>query len=364
MINSVYIHIPFCQNICPYCGFCKQYYNKDRAKKYLEALDQEIKTKYKGDIIKTLYIGGGTPSVLSKELLTRLFVIIKQFNLDDNCEFTMEVNPESIDVYKLKLMLKSKVNRISIGVESCNDKVLSYLGRDYTYQDVVSKIDLIKQVGFKNINVDLMYAINNETLKDLTNDLDKILKLDVNHISTYSLMIEPNTMFHIKNVKPISEDLDYEMYQKICYVLKEHDYNHYEISNFAKDGYESKHNLVYWHNEKYYGFGLGASGYIENVRYTNTCSMHDYLNGNYVKEKEAITIEEDISYELILGFRLIKGINKKQFRDKFKCDILDVYNVKELIKKKDLIDNGTNIWINYDKIYVENSILVNFVGEV
>ena len=153
------------------------------------------------------------------------------------------------------------------------------------------------------------------------------------------------------------------MYQKICNKLKENGFNHYEVSNFSKKGYESRHNLVYWKNREYYGFGLGSSGYIDNVRYDNTKSMSNYLNGNYILNKEILNEKDVISYELILGFRLIKGINKEEFFKKYKKSLIDMYNIKELIKNNDLQDDGKNIFVNYDKIYIENSILINFVGE-
>jgi len=363
MTNSVYIHIPFCENICTYCDFCKQFYDKDKVNKYLESLEREIKSKYKNDLIKTLYIGGGTPSSLTLSELERLFKIIKIFNISKDCEFTIEVNPENIDLDKLILFRENGVNRISIGVESTNDKILKYLNRKYNYEMVKDKISLIKEIGFNNINVDLMYAIKNESISDLEIDIKNILELDITHISTYSLMIEPNTVLGINNEKYIDENLDYSMYQKICEVLKKNNFIHYEVSNFSKSGYESKHNLVYWHNEKYYGFGLGASGYIDDIRYDNTKSLLKYINGEYLLNSEEISLKDKISYELILGFRLINGINKKEFYDKYQKDILDMYNIRDLIKNEDLIDDGNNIFVNYDRIYIENSILINFVGE-
>ena len=363
MTKSVYIHIPFCDNICTYCDFCKQYYHKETVAKYLDALKQEITKKYQGEKLKTIYIGGGTPSSLNVSELKKLFEIIKIFNFEKKYEFTIEVNPENINKEKLQLMKENGVNRISIGIESTNDEILKYLNRKYNYEMVKEKIKLIKSADFKNINVDLIYAIKNETINDLEKDLNNLLKLDITHISTYSLMIEPNTMLSIKKEKSIDENLDYEMYQTICTKLKEKGFIHYEISNFCKEGYESHHNLVYWHNEEYYGFGLGASGYLNNIRYDNTKSISKYTKGEYLLNSEELSIKDKISYELILGFRLVKGINKKKFYQKYKKELTDLYNIKELILKKELIDDGSNISINYDKIYIENSILINFVGE-
>ena len=362
-MHSIYIHIPFCNNICSYCAFTKFYYNKNMVLKYLEALEKEIKSNYQGEELKTVYIGGGTPSSLDVEELQKLFEIIKMFNLDQNIEFTIEVNPESITEEKLALFKKNKVNRISLGIESTNDKYLQYLERNYNFDLVKKKVKLIKQYGFNNINVDLIYAIKNQTLKELENDIDNILSLDINHISTYSLMIEPHTKLYIKKETSIDEEIDYNMYKLICRKLKDNGFIHYEVSNFSKKGYESRHNLVYWNNEHYYGFGLSASGYIDNIRYTNTTSFRDYLRQNYLKEKEILQSKDILSYAFILGFRLIKGINKDKFFQKYNVKIDELEIIQKLIKSKDLIDNGMNIYINYDKIYVENTILINFIGE-
>ena len=362
MTNSVYIHIPFCQSICSYCAFTKFFYNEKQVDLYLDSLNKEIQEKYKGEIIKTIYIGGGTPSSLNINELNKLFEIIKIFKLADDLEFTIEVNPESIDLEKIKLFKANKVNRISMGVESTLTKNLKYLKRNHDFNISLEKINLIKKY-ISNINVDLIYGLKNQTLKDLEEDILNILSLDITHISTYSLMIEDNTYLKIMNEKNISEDLDYEMYELIIKKLKEKGFNHYEISNFSKIGYESKHNLVYWNNLPYYGFGISASGYIDNYRYTNTLSLKKYFAGNYLDNKEILSNKDIISYALILGFRKISGINKSEFLKRYKVNIIDLYNIKNLIESGLIVDNGSNLSISYDKIYVENSILINFVGE-
>lgn len=363
MTNSVYIHIPFCSNICTYCNFTKFYYNKKIINDYLLALEKEIKSIYKKEEIKTLYIGGGTPSCLDIDELKKLFSIISLFNLDKLSEFTIEVNPESITYEKLLLFKENKVNRISMGVESTINKHLKYLGRNHDFNLVKEKINLIKKIGILNINVDLIYALKDESLEDLSQDIDNILSLNVSHISTYSLIIEDHTLLSIKKEKNIDEDLDYKMYDLIRKKLSENGYNHYEVSNFSKKDYESKHNLVYWNNDYYYGFGLSSASYIDNIRKTNTSSLQKYIKGNYVKEIEKLSEKDILSYALILGFRKIKGINKKEFKNKYNVDIKNLYNIKDLIKKGLLIENQDNIYISYDKIYIENSILENFVGD-
>ena len=360
MTTSMYIHIPFCSHICSYCDFCKRFYNEKECSNYLDSLSKEIKDNYKGEKIKTIYIGGGTPSSLSINNLTKLFNILKDIELDNDYEFTIEVNPENIDDEKLQLFKSNRVNRISIGIESTNDVFLKYLNRKHDFKMVKDIINLIKQY-FDNINVDLIYAIPNETIDDLKNDLDNIIDLDINHVSTYSLIINENTVLGINKTNYIDNDLDREMYDYICNYLKDNGFNHYEISNFSKSNYESKHNLVYWHNKEYYGFGLGASGYINKIRYDNTKSLTNYNKGEYRLNTESLSLEDIISYELILGFRLINGINKKEFYDKYKVNLIDMYNIKEFINKGYLIETSENIFIKYDMIYVENSILENFI---
>ena len=358
-MKSVYIHIPFCKTICSYCDFCKMYYNSIFVNNYLNSLKKEIELNYKGEEIETLYIGGGTPNSLNKEELIKLFDIIKKIHLSDEVEFTIECNIELIEEDILKLFKDNKVNRISIGIESIDENNLNYLNRNYNKQLVLEKMKLVKKY-FDNINVDLIYALKNESIETLEKDIDFILELDVKHISTYSLIIEDNTILGINKEKNIDEDLDYEMYQLIIKKLK--DYHHYEISNFSKIGYESKHNLTYWNNEHYYGFGLGASGYINNIRYDNTRSLNNYVKGNYRLNEEIIDKELDKEYELILGLRLLDGININKYNSKFNEDLLENKVIKKLINENKLIVEDKYLKINKEYIYVSNDILVEIIG--
>ena len=359
MVKSAYIHIPFCNNICSYCDFCKLLYNKDFVKKYLDALEKEITNNYKGEILDTIYIGGGTPSSLSIVELNELFSIIKIFKLSKEYEFTFEVNIEDITEEKLEILKENKVNRLSIGIESFNDKYLKYLGRNYTSDIISERVELAKKY-FDNINVDLMYALKNESLNDLEEDIDKILKLDIKHISCYSLIIEKNTKLYIENTKYISDDLDSDMYDLIDKKL-ENKYHRYEVSNYSITSYESRHNLTYWKNNEYYGFGLGAAGYIDNIRYTNTRNLSKYISGNYERQNELLTKEDKIKYEFILGLRLTSGINKDNFNKKYGININEIKIIKELINKGLLIDDKINIYVPKKYFYVLNDILVNFV---
>ena len=360
-MKSVYIHIPFCNKICSYCDFTKIYYNKKYINKYLDVLEYEIKKSYKNEIINTIYIGGGTPTSLDLDELRKLFNIIKIFKLNTNYEFTIECNIESLSKEKLDLFKKNNVNRLSIGIETFNDKFLKYLNRNHKKNQVFDIIEYAKEL-FDNINIDLIYGIKNESLDDLKYDIDNFLKLDINHISTYSLIIEPHTKLYINNEQNIDEELDYKMYEYICKKLKEYGYIHYEVSNFAKPGYESIHNLTYWNNQEYYGFGLGASGFIDNIRYTNTKNIEKYLNKEFISEKEIMNLKTNMENEMILGLRKLKGVNIKEFNQKYNHDIEDVFNIKKLIEDKKLIIKNDYIYINPKYIYLSNDILINFIN--
>lgn len=357
--NSVYIHIPFCNNICSYCDFCKFYYNELWVDNYLKAIEKEIDLYYKNDDIKTIYIGGGTPSCLNIKQLKKLLEITKIFKTN-LVEFTFECNID-IEEEKLELLKEYGVNRISVGIQTVNDKLLKVIERNHTKEGVINKINLIKKY-FNNINVDLMYALPNETIDDLKNDLEFFISLDVPHISTYSLILEPNTKLYINNVTSINEDLDYEMYRLIKETLIQNGFINYEISNYSKKGYESKHDLVYWDNLNYYGFGIGASGYIDNIRYDNTRSYKNYINGEYQLNSHKLDINEIIENEFILGFRKIKGIDIINFKDKYGKDILGIPIVKELLKQDKLILDNNYLKINDEYIYTSNSILCEFIN--
>ena len=358
MIKSAYIHIPFCNTICSYCDFCKVYYKTNLIDSYLDSLSNEITKYYKGDILDTIYIGGGTPSVLSIDNLNRLFSIINNLFKSNNLEFTFECNLEDINEELLILLKKNQVNRLSIGVESFNKRILKILNRRYDI-DIFNKIDMCKKY-FDNINIDLMYAIPSETLEELNNDINSFLSLDIPHISTYSLIIEKNTVMYNK-YKNIDEDTDYEMYQLIIDKLS-NKYKHYEISNFSKPGYESRHNLTYWNNEYYYGFGVGASFYIDNIRYDNTRSITKYIRGDYLLNINKLSYNEKVENAFILGLRKIDGINIKSFIYKYGFNPLKLDIVKKLVNENKLKATEYNIKISDEYIYISNEILYLFLG--
>ena len=360
-MKSVYIHIPFCREICSYCDFPKLYKNDEMIADYFAALKNEINHYYNDEEIYTLYLGGGTPSCLSKEQLSILQEIIKKFRLHINCEFTFECNIEDINQELLTALKQFKVNRLSIGIQSFNKNKLTFLGRKADYKDAQEKIRLIKENGFNNFNLDLIYGVPNEKLRELKRDLKKFIKLKPTHLSTYSLIVEDHTILGNNASKIAENDLEAKMYFTIIKKLKKHNYKHYEISNFALTDYQAKHNLVYWKNNEYYGFGLGAHGYVEGFRYENTRSITDYIKGNYRLKENLISKQEAMENEIMLGLRLIKGINIKDFYEKFKQNIQDVFPVKPLIINKDLIYKNNSIYINPKKLYLMNEILLKLI---
>ena len=354
---SCYIHVPFCENICSYCDFCKMFYNENIVDNYLEQLEKEIRTLYKGEELKTIYIGGGTPSCLSVKQLEKLFEIINLFKKSNNVEFTVECNFSNTTIEKLELFKKYGINRISFGLETTNSKQLKFLEREENSEKTKEIISLCKKLGFDNINVDLMYALPGETIDDLKCDLDFIKSLDIEHVSCYSLIVEDHTKLGIKNTENIDGELDYQMYLEICKFMSDNGFNHYEISNYSKKGYESKHNLVYWNNDKYYGFGLGASGYIDNRRTTNTRSISNYLKGKYLLEEEILEKDDLIYYEIILNLRKSSGIDLEK--------LYSLYNVKldytELVNLGLLKLDENKLYIPEDKWYISNEIIIRLL---
>lgn len=354
---SCYIHIPFCEKICSYCDFCKMFYNENIVDSYLEQLENEIHTLYKGENLKTIYIGGGTPSCLSLKQLERLFNIINIFNKSSNLEFTIECNFSNTTREKLELFKKYGINRISFGLETTNSKQLKFLEREENCEKTKEIIAICRELGFDNINVDLMYALPEETIADLKYDLDFIKSLDIEHVSCYSLIVEEHTQLGINNTENIDNELDYQMFLEICKFMSDNKFNHYEISNYSKDGYESKHNLVYWNNEKYYGFGLGASGYIDNRRTTNTRSISNYLKGKYLLEEEILEKDDLVYYEIILNLRKSSGIDLDKLNS--------LYNVKldyiELVNLGLLKLDKNKLYIPEDKWYISNEIIIRLL---
>lgn len=356
-IKSCYIHIPFCKNICSYCDFCKNFYDEKIVSDYLNALTREIDDNYNKEILDTIYIGGGTPSSLSFNNLEKLLEILKKIKLSKTYEFTFECNYDDITEELLILLKQNRVNRISIGVQTFNEKYEKILNRKINKKEMLYSINLSKKY-FDNVNIDLMYALPEENIETLEEDLITFIDLDVEHISTYALIVEEHTKLGLSNLKEVDEDTQNNMYYKIVNKLKDNGYIHYELSNFSRPGYESKHNLTYWKNEEYYGFGAGASGFVDNVRYDNTKSVINYINGKTHVYEEKLSIDQKIKDEVMLNLRMIKGIDKEDFKNKYNIYFDKVFNYKSLISNGYLIEDNKSIYIPEDKLFVSNEIII------
>lgn len=356
----IYIHIPFCSNICKYCDFPKLLYDKKYISKYLDVLESEITSRYKGEVVKTIYIGGGTPTSLDCGELQRLLDITKIFKREEKIEFTIESNVEGLDIDKLKILKNNGVNRISLGIQSFDNDTLVEINRKHTKEMIFEVVNNIKSIGIDNISIDYIYGIN-EDIDELKRGIDSFLELDIPHISCYSLIIEDNTVFGINNREYIDQDKDLEMYKYIENKLTSSGYEHYEISNYGKDGYKSIHNLNYWDNGDYYGFGMGSVSYLDNYRINNTKNLTKYMNGEYLDSSVYEDIDTRISNTIILGLRKIDGINIKKFNKRFDTKLFDLYNIKDLINEGKLVVRDNRLFISQKYIYMANDILINFV---
>lgn len=356
----IYLHLPFCSSICSYCDFPKVLYDSYFVSRYLEQLEKEVKMRYCHEKVCSIYIGGGTPTCLELPFLERLLSITHLFVKSEDIEFTIESNVESLTDEKIRLLKKYGVNRISLGVQSFNDSVLRELNRHHTKDMVFDVVDNIKRYGINNISIDYIYGVNSN-IDIVKEDINTFLQLDIPHISCYSLIIEDGTIFKIKNKKNIDDEIEEEMYFGIEGLLEKHRYHHYEVSNYAKEGYQSIHNLNYWNNGDYYGFGLGAVSYINGYRRSNTKNLSKYLNGLYLDENVYEDISVKMSNELILGLRKIEGVSIQGFWKKYHLDLLTMYDIKSLLKDGLLEISNGNLRIPKEYFYLSNSILVHFL---
>ncbi len=296
---GVYVHIPFCKAKCFYCDFVS-FANKDEfMESYVDAVIKEIEASNLGKYnIKTVYIGGGTPSILDSKYIGE---ILEKLSFDKEAEITIEINPGTINENKLKDYIDFGINRISIGLQSTNNDLLKQIGRIHTFEEFLEGYNIAKNVGFKNINVDLMLGLPNQSLEVLENSLDRVISLNPNHISIYSLILEEGTrlesLIKQNKLKMIDEDLEREMYWKTKNILEKHGYIHYEISNFAKEGYMSRHNLDCWSQKEYIGFGVAAHSYIESTRYSNICDVEKYISNVKEADFEKNRIVQEIQVE-------------------------------------------------------------------
>jgi len=358
-IPSAYIHIPFCQQICHYCDFTKFFYNEKLADEYLEALEKEIHTYVPGEkaVVKTIFVGGGTPTVVTHKQLRKLLDMIhNHFDIAACEEYTFEANPGDLDLEKVQMLKEYGVNRISLGVQVFDDDMLEKIGRVHRVKDVYTNIDRLLQVGLSNVSIDLMYALPGQSVKDFEKTIDEALQFGLPHYSSYSLQIEPKTVFYQRYnkgtlVKPPEED-EAQMYEMLQEKLAENGVQQYEISNFAKPGFESKHNLTYWNNEYYYGIGAGSHGYLPGKRTINIRPLPAYVkqameSGKPVLHEEPIGVKEQMEEEMFLGLRKTSGVSLTSFRDKYNRDAEEVFGEAfPSLKKRGLIEQQS------DKIYL------------
>ena len=356
--KALYIHIPFCKYLCSYCDFTKLQYFSTFVKPYLIKLKEEL-TSYNIKELDTIYVGGGTPTCLEIDELKELLETIYPYIINIK-EYTFEANPDSLTLDKLKLLKRYGVNRLSIGVESTSNKILENISRHHTYEDVIRCVQEAREVGFNNVNVDLILGLPNSTPSLLKKDIDNILALDVEHISCYSLTVNENTKFYIDGVKEPSEDISRQYYDLVSSRLKEKGYIHYEISNWAKKDKYSLHNLTYWKDEQYFGVGLGASGYVNNIRYTNTKSINKYLEGVTRFVEEEVTPKQDINYYIMLNLRTIFGLNFELFNEKFNIDLYKTKQVEidEFIKSGFLFIENNTLIPTYEGMMILDSIIL------
>ena len=339
-ITSLYIHIPFCHSICTYCDFAKVLYFGTFAKDYLNSLENELEQYHINKDLKTVYIGGGTPTSLSDEQFSFLLSLVDPYikNID---EYTIEANPESLSLNKLKMMKAHGVNRLSIGVESTDERILKAINRLHTFNDVKEVVNNARKLGFDNISFDLILGLPQVSNEMLIKDINNILSLNPDHLSCYSLTVHQNTYMGIKGITPPNDDEMREKYDIVNKILTDNGYIHYEISSWCKGNKYSKHNLVYWKDEQYYGLGLGASGFIDNIRYTNTLNLNEYLKGQYEGFKEVVDLNDDFEY-LMLSLRTIFGINYQEYQNRFGVSFLEKY-------KKRILDNRFESYFIFEK---------------
>lgn len=358
--KPLYIHIPFCQHLCAYCDFPKAYYEKKQADDYLCALLNEIE-EYQVESCPTIYIGGGTPSALSLDQLDKLLSAVAPL-LQENGEFTMECNMENTDPEKLALFQKYGVNRLSFGVQSFQKDLLEEMGRHHQKEDVMRILHLAREMGFQNINIDLIYGFPKQTIEDIKRDISFFCKLRVPHISIYSLTISPHTLFAIQQVEERDQDDLRLFYDTIFAHLQQAGYQRYEVSNFALPGYASRHNQYYWRNDEYIGVGAGAHGYLQGIRYENTKSIPYYIKGKRVIRQEKVAKKDQMLYEVMLNLRTMEGIHQKQFVNRYGEEAWQQFIAltMQYQKKGFLIQDANRLYCSADGLMILDSMLRDF----
>ena len=361
MPKACYIHVPFCRGKCNYCSFVS-FSRLELITGYIYSLIKEISENYKGEELSTLYFGGGTPSLIPIELLSK---IINKFSFDSNPEITLELNPDDGNFEYLKQLKEIGINRLSIGSQTFNDELLKLAGRRHKSNQIIETVENAKKSGFENISIDLIYGLPSQTLNDIKYDLDKFQSLNIQHISTYGLKIEGDSnwgKFPPKNIP--NEDFQADMYELINSTLTNAVFERYEVSNYAKNGYESRHNLTYWNNEEYYGFGCSAHGYVDGIRYSNYSTLEKYMEKPTSREYgKILNNKEKLEEEIFLGFRKTSGIDIYKIREKFNIDFKEKYeNILE--KYSDyIIETKNGYAFNLKGMMLSNEILPEFIED-
>lgn len=363
MIKAMYVHVPFCDSICAYCDFGRCKMHSSLANQWLSAIERELKNRNIKDELETLYIGGGTPSALSVTQLDELLKLLDAYAKGVK-EYTVEANPENLNAEKLAAMKKHGVNRISLGVQSFNDELVKIIERHHNRQRIDQVLDMIHAAGIHNISIDLMYALPKQSLSQLADDL-KIAALDkrISHISIYSLTIEEHSKFGRQGLEPCDNELEGSMYELICETLSKYGYMHYEISNFAKPGYESKHNQMYWQYEDYAGIGCGASGKENHIRYDRPFQLLDYLNDQEKCELIHLSKQDEMFECVMMGLRMKKGIKLKHFEELFGCSLMDVFPsaINDNIKRGWLVLEADRLFPSEAGMTFLNDVLLAFM---
>ena len=371
--TSAYVHIPFCTQICYYCDFSKVFIKNQPVDSYLEYLIEEYDS-YDIKKLRTLYIGGGTPTALSAPQLAFLLEkLTDKLDLSYLEELTIEANPGDLDEEKIAVLKDSPVNRVSLGVQTFNDRMLKQIGRSHLEKDIYENIANLKKAGFDNISIDLIYALPKQTMDDVKTNVAKAIALDIPHMSLYSLILENHTVFmnRMRRGKlPLpKEDLEAEMFDYIIAELEKAGFEHYEISNFSKPGFESRHNLMYWDNAEYYGIGAGASGYVDGIRYKNHGPIRHYLQaveaGNARVQEEVLTLKEKMEEEMFLGLRKKSGVSKKRFEEKFGISFEDQYGavVSELTEQGLLVPDKEIVRMTKQGLFLGDTVAEKFILE-
>ncbi|WP_270332278.1 radical SAM family heme chaperone HemW [Streptococcus infantarius] len=371
--TSAYVHIPFCTQICYYCDFSKVFIKNQPVDEYLQALIREFES-YDIKKLRTLYIGGGTPTSITAEQLEYLLTnLTKHLDLSVLEEFTIEANPGDLTEDKIEVLKHSAVNRVSLGVQAFNDKHLKQIGRSHNEAQIYSTISNLKEAGFHNISIDLIYALPGQTMEDVKENVAKAIALDIPHLSLYSLILEHHTVFMNKmrrgKLQLPKEDLEAEMFEYIISELEANGFEHYEISNFTKPGFESRHNLMYWDNAEYFGVGAGASGYLNGVRYRNRGPIQHYLKavaqGNARLSEEKLTKDEMMEEELFLGLRKKTGVSIARFEEKFGLSFEERYGqiVRELCQQGLLVLDDKVVRMTKKGLFLGDTVAERFILE-